>query len=142
VNGAPLIPPNHSLRIKVARSDSVGDNTNDPGATPAQMTTNAVTLWYMITAHQPPIGTYSQFFGQGFGLAMYLTPLDTPPLMRKETNSDLLTKGVSFPNYHSMRWHPTLHQQRVPNGDSGLSRNMLNVPGAPSLATVTPATPP
>ena len=145
IDGAPLIPPNQSLRVKVARSDAAGDNTDDPSSPPAFITTDAVTVWYMATAHQPAIGTYSQFFGQGFGLAMHLEPLSAFGL--KQENWELLTHnallGQTIPNYHDYRWNGG--KQRIPltsQGDITVSRNMLNLPGAPSSPLVTPSTSP
>jgi hypothetical protein len=120
---APLIPPNQSLRIKVAASTD--DTADPPSSTPLPMTTNAVTVWYMATAHHPAIGTYSQFFGQGFGLAMYLETLGYI-----EANWELLTHDVVKPNYHKVRWTGGLAstgQQRVPNGEPSLSRNKLSL---------------
>jgi hypothetical protein len=121
IAGAPLIPPNQSLRIKVTCGPSagaVGDNTNDPSSSsPAKMTTDAVTVWYMATAHQPSIGTYSQFFGQGFGLAMHMETLTS--FVAEEDNWELLTYNLVKPNYHNFRWN-SFGQQRVPNGEPAL----------------------
>jgi hypothetical protein len=139
IDGAPLIPPNHSLRIKIARSDVVGDNTNDPSTPPAAMTKDAVTVWYMPIAHQPTIGTPSQFFGQGFGLALHLEKLTS--LIANEEKFELLTHKFPKPNYHNFRWTSS-GQQRIPNGEPALSQNMLSIPGAPSNPSVTPSTPP
>jgi hypothetical protein len=124
IEGAPLIPPNQSLRIKVARSDAAGsgDNTNDPSSAPATMTKMAVTVWYMATVHQPVIGSASQFFGQGYGLAMYMETLKT--WAADEENWELLTGNLVKPNYHNFRW-TNGGQQRVPNGEPALSRNKL-----------------
>jgi len=141
--GAPLIPPNQSLRLKVTRSDAVGDNTNDPSGSPAVMTTDAVTVWYMATSHQPAIGTASQFFGQGFALAMYLEMLGTWP--KTLQNWELLTKNTFAHNYHNFRWTTTGGKQRIPFvqfGEPAISRNQLNIPGAPTNGSVTPSTGP
>jgi hypothetical protein len=113
--GAPLIPPNQSLRIKVTRCDAIGDNTNDPSASPATLTTDAVTAWYMATAHQPPIGSYSQFFWQGFGLAFHLETLSA---LVSDDNWELLSHntvllvGILLNNYDFCR--NSSAKQRIP----------------------------
>lgn len=132
ISGAPLIPPNQSLRIKVTCNNATGDNTNDPSASPAPITTDAVVVWYMATAHQPAIGTPAQFFGQGFGLAMYMETIGTWPLT--EDNWELLTQHGLSPNYHNFRWKPNTGKQRVPFvqfGETGISRKNLKIPSAP-----------
>jgi hypothetical protein len=159
LEGAPLIPPNQSLRIKLGKFPS--DDTSDPPdgstAAPSAITKDAVTVWYMPTAHAPKIGTLTQFCGHGYALAVRLidytnvifvpvplSPGTFIPRVDYLTNADFLGNPLNplKPSYHRNRWTYFGHQQRVPNGDPKLSRNKLNIPGAPQLDSVIPAKPP
>jgi hypothetical protein len=141
IAGAPLIPPNQSLRIKVTCNNATGDNTNDPSSAPAAITKDAVVVWYMATAHQPAIGTPVQFFGQGFGLAMYMETIGKGRVLSLN-NWELLVHntflGQTVPNYHDFRWNPTGGgKQRIPFvqfGEPAISRNQLSIPGAPKIS--------
>jgi hypothetical protein len=144
VPGAPLIPANQSLRIKICRPDEDDNKPWDHERTG---------VIYRATAHEVEFGKPSQFCGHGLGLAFHLEELLFNATI---TNQDLLGLGfrplgspVAAPgsSYHSFRWATFVLSapndrrlwQRVPwAGDiPGLSRNRLGVPsvkGEPPLA--------
>ncbi len=135
VPGAPLIPANQSLRLKISRPDEQDDKEWDHERTG---------VIYRATAHDMELGKPAPFFAHGFGLAFHLEQLLLEDTI---TNRDLLDRGF-FPlggpvvapgsSYHAFRWAtfalsaPADRRlwQRVPYaGDiPNLSRNRLGVP--------------
>jgi hypothetical protein len=123
--GAPMIPLNQSLRIKVGRNDDnpeASEQLLDPGAT---------AVWYRAMAHRARVDPREanlpfQFSENGYGLAYHL---DTLEGFTDVTNRMLL--GAPFPDisYHSFRWKSTsgVPLQRAPSASDipELGRNRL-----------------
>lgn len=147
-DGAPLIPANQSLRIKIGRGGPLSpaeDNANaSTSASGIGLTRDSTAVWYAAKVHQPGDGCLSQFFGQGFGLGYLLHPLTSTILGLLPvtvTNSELLDPAPFSPkpNYHDMRWvtFSAINFQRVPTASApnmqGLSRNNLGI-GSPPVS--------
>jgi hypothetical protein len=151
--GAPLIPANQSLRIKIARP-AVTPEVETAAPSANQLNPERTVVWYAAMVHDPPNRMYTQFFGHGFGLAYRFQPqtvqvpiVGTVTKTFTQTNADLLDgTGTSFvPNYHDFRWTPstTFVHQRVPTSLSvpGLSKNRLGIPGDPNQGDFPPPPP-
>jgi len=141
--GAPLIPANQSVRIKLSRPDEDDTKPWDHERTG---------MLYSATVHEPEFGKPNPFFIHGLGLAFHFEELLLDTLIK---NQELLGLGFTPLNspaplpgtsYHALRWATFLGfapddrrlWQRVPwAGDiPGLSRNRLGVPsvkGEPPL---------
>lgn len=107
-DGAPLIPANHSLRVRV--------DASMPGQT---------TVVYRPRVHGLNNHGTTQFCGHGFSLSYRLNP--TGPLL-PVTNSDLLGSPSGAYRevcYHGFRW--TGGEQRIPEAPTkpGLSKNRI-----------------
>lgn len=125
-NGAPLIPPNQSLRMKISHPQH---DVNDPTGGPLDRSQTVV--WYSPTFHNPQNRGYTQFCGHGFAYAYRLRDLIPPFIGPAVTNADLLDDPLVAPSYHSVRWNGSA-AQKVPTASKvpGLSRNRLG-PGSP-----------
>jgi hypothetical protein len=122
--GAPLIPSNQSLRVKIAAPNH---DVSDPTGGPLDSATTV--LWYSPVFNAPQNGAYTQFCGHGFAYAYRFKGLSIGLTM---TNADLLDDPLIVPCYHSVRWDNQLvpfNKQRVPVASTaapkGLSRNRI-----------------
>jgi hypothetical protein len=120
--GAPLIPTNQSLHLKIA--DPKHDVSRPPGG---PLDPDATAIWYSPTFKFPENHGYTNFCGHGFALAYRLLPLSAP--VGAETNADLLGDPTPpFFSYHTLRWDGS-GKQRIPTASAaspdGLSRNRL-----------------
>jgi hypothetical protein len=119
--GAPLIPPNQSLRIKIGRPEE--NIPVEPAPDQAlSLDLSQTAVWYQARVHEPIFGEPSQFCVHGFGLAFHLDPFG--PV----TNKDLLGDPTVVPGYHNFRWT---------NVPIPFSRNLQRIPSAsdiPALA--------
>jgi hypothetical protein len=128
LNGAPLIPIDQSLRIKIA---APGHDVSEPTGGPLDRGT--VVVWYSPTYHQPNNGAYTQFFGHGFACAYRFKPLSALGLT--VSNADLLDDPLIAFSYHSIRWDGSGNQQITSASRAkppGLSRNRIGT-GTPPL---------
>jgi len=122
-DGAPQLPPNQSLRIKVARprldaASAADDNGKDPPAN-TPLDRDAIALWYLPVAHRPDYLGVIPFCGHGFGLAYEWKGKAIA------SNDDLLDDPTAAFSYHSLRWNDG--KQRIPTASTlpGLSRNRI-----------------
>lgn len=132
--GAPLIPANQSLRIKIANPAS-GSPDNPPTGS---LDPTQTVVWYRPILHQPGQGKPSQFFGHGFGLAYRLDPFSLMWGKLHVTDTDLLDASILL-NYHDLRWvgvGPGFQSIPTTPAGSDLARNRLG-PGSPDLDNFT-----
>jgi hypothetical protein len=126
--GAPLIPSNQSLRVKIAAPNH---DVSDPTGGPLDPASTVV--WYSPTFHTPQNGGYTQFCVHGFACAYRLKGLSK--LGFTEKNSHLLDDP--FPpqfSYHDLRWNGSSKQQIAIASTAlpvGLSRNRIGTGSTP-----------
>jgi hypothetical protein len=129
--GAPLIPADQSLRIKLGNP---GKDVSDPPAGP--LDPNSTVIWYSPMWHAPKNGAYTQFFVHGFACAYRLKPLTLlGGLITAVDNSDLLDSPFppSF-SYHDLRFDSSGNQNVLTASGSappGLSRNRIGTGSPP-----------
>lgn len=129
VDGAPLIPAHHSLRIKVARAWPLGtDDATGPANTTTPLDPMKIAVWYSTIAHSPPLGALTQFFGHGYSLAYYLIPITAMGGILEIKNWELLTGNHG---YHAFRWNNANAKQRVPSASDvpDITQNKLRAIG-------------
>jgi hypothetical protein len=132
LDGAPLIPADQSLRIKLANP---GHDVADPTGGPLDL--QSTVIWYSPTWHAPKNGSYTQFFVHGFACAYRLKPFQLKLIASFTvlTNADLLD-APSFPQfgYHGLRFDSSGNQRILTASASippGLSRNRIGLGSSP-----------